>query len=284
MKNDNLTSITNKLDLLIGPAIGEFENENLKNAIEGYSVVELQLTNFQWTVDDALADLAKKDYISVHNASRDIDLSSANEQFRQQSIVVTKQGMDFAYKVNSNTLVLHPVNNMHLNPTQRLESVVRFMKSFEELKSYYEKENHQYTMCVENLEYPKYPATLEETLDLQKRTSTGIVIDVPHIWHSRDILLENPDYYRNLTLGFPFAESLNEDLTTFLESNSELVTLFHVAGFGHKPLRTHAPIYKELNSIYVDLRSELIKKPIIMEIYNQSKEEIEMNKKVFRGR
>ena len=106
---------------------------------------------------------------------------------------------------------------------------------------------------------------------------------MPHIWHSRDILLENPDYYRNRTLGFPFAESVNEDLTTFLESNHELVTLFHVAGFGHKPLRTHAPIYKELNSIYVDLRSELIKKPIIMEIYNQSKEEIEMNKKVFRG-
>jgi hypothetical protein len=270
--------------MLIGPAIGEFDYKDLKSAIEGFRVLELQPNDFLWNVYSALDELSKVTFLSVHSVSKDIDLSSYDQEFRERSITATIKSMDMAHLVNADSLVLHPVNDMYLNPVERLEHADVFLESFEKIMNHYNLSGHNYKLCIENIEYPKYPATLEETLDLQKKIpTTGIVIDIPHIWHSRDILRENPDYYREHSLGFPNGETLYQNLSQFIQENEHLIEEFHIAGFGHNPLRTHAPLYERKNPIYNQLFTELIKKPIIMEIYGQSKEQILLNEEIFRG-
>lgn len=278
-------------DPLIGFALSDMidEHKDLRKAISRLKpdMIELQLDDFTWDIKDAKDELEKMSFISVHAASKDLDLSSEDKEMRGKSLQRTLESMDFAYDTGADALVLHPVNNMYLSPTERLESKERFKDIFRgPLTKHYDERGHKYSLCLENIEYPKYPSTLEETLELYHSLSDGrknikMTIDIPHVWNSQRILRENPERYRRLTIGFPGEESLSDYVRKFMEENTDKIGLYHIAAFGDNPVRTHEPIYPEtMNTEYSELIGIMKKRPILLEIHDQPFTVLEYSKKI----
>ncbi len=267
--------------LLIGYALSDVveEHKDLKRILESFSVpdtLELQPENFLWDVDKAKDYLKKTDFLSVHAASADLDLSSPDAEERYRSILATIKSMDLADYVGADTLVVHPINNMHLNPQERLQRKLNFLQTLKyDITPHYFDNNHKYRICLENIEYPKFPSTMEETLILTEEASNfidaGMVIDVPHIWNSRRILNENPNYYKEWTSGFPNNEELSDYLNTFIDKYEDKIGLYHIAGFGDGPVRTHDPLDDEfIRREYLPIADNIKNKPIILEIHHPS--------------
>lgn len=263
---------------------------NLEDALKGLGksdVVELQPERFIWDMEKARPYLNNMKFISVHAPSGGLDLASKDSKLRYETVLETIKTMDIAHDIGAKDLVLHPVNNMYNDPKERLEQKAIFMQSFRDLLDYYEKQGHAYKICVENLEYPKYPATLEETLMLQDEVSKihdgGMVIDIPHIWNTRKILREDPKRYIDWTNGYPNdEEKLGDYVRKFLERNEDKIVLYHIAGFhdGDKVV-THGPIRTDdMNTEYYELRDQLRKKPMVMEIHDTPLDDMKSSREI----
>lgn len=268
-------------EIKVGYALSDVveEHENLRNILELTSLpdtLELQPEKFLWNLNEAKDYLDKVKFLSVHAPAANLDLSSHDQRERYESILATLKGMDIANELDANTLVIHPINNMHLNPQERLQRKNKFLEVFQnDIAPHYSQNGHRYKICLENIEYPKLPSTLEETLILTEEASkfmdAYMILDVPHIWNSRRILRENPDYYRELTPGFPGDESLETYFNNFVEKYDDKIALYHIAGFGENPVETHNPITEELvEKDYLKLIKNIKRKPVILEIHHPS--------------
>ena len=264
------------------------EHRRLKKTLEELKpeMIELQLDDFVWDFDEAYEELQKVGFISVHSAAKGIDISSEDVRTMDYSLRRTLRSMDIAKELGADILVMHPVNDMYLDPVQRLRAKDRFRDMFSGTITNYHKDNgHEYTICLENIEYPKYPATFEEAEglleDVAKNGMVKLAIDIPHVWNIRRILREDPERYRPLTNGFPDDERLDGHIRRFIERRRENIGIYHIAGFGEDPVRTHDLIYRDsINSEYIELIDELRKKPLLMEIHDQSLESFKYSKRV----
>ena len=275
---------------LIGYALSDTVKEHLDitKAIDVLkpSMLELQLDNFAWNFTNYIAHLKNLEFISVHAPSMDLDLSSEDEALSKESLSKTIKGMEIANFVGASTYVIHPVNNMFLDPVQRIRNKDKFKEIMtNSILPHHIDNNHKYKICLENIEYPKYPSTLEESIELvkffkDKSDCVKMVMDIPHIWNSIKILNENPEKYTQLTNGYPIKTDFIKYLKRFIEDNSEDIGLFHIAGFGENPVQTHNPLYGEfLNEEYIQLKHSLKNKPITMEIHNSDYETFIRSKK-----
>ena len=289
MKNEK---IDDQIDL--GYALSDVvkEHEDLAYTIErlgSFNVLELQPENFIWDCNSTKYLTDRISFKSIHAPSDGLDLSSDNSHLKYESILKTIDSMDLADNIGAQTLVIHPVNNMHLNPQERLIRKEFFLTTLaENIAPHYIKNNHSYSICLENIEYPKYPATLEEALTLNAEASTimpvRMVLDIPHVWNSIRILNENPDYYKDWTHGFPIEESFEKYLRTFIEKHDDKIGIYHIAGFGTDPIRTHDPIRENtLNEEYKQLIDLIRKKPIVMEIHSPEYEHFIESYMTIRG-
>ncbi|MFP4111911.1 MAG: sugar phosphate isomerase/epimerase family protein [Candidatus Woesearchaeota archaeon] len=286
-----------KKGLRVGYAISDCVHKDLAESLESLGktdVVELQLDDFIWDLDTARNSLDKIGFISVHVASKDQDLSADESHIKHSTILNTIKSMDFAHEAGADSLVIHPINNMYLDPGQRLQRKRNFLKVFKDnLIPHYQDNGHEYIICLENIEYPKYPATLEESLMLHREASTyhqvGMAIDVPHVWNTRRILREDPARYIDWTAGYPDdRENLADYISGFIERNKDKIVLYHIAGFSEKPgknpVTTHGPLYGEfINDEYRILMELLKDKPIVMEIHDEDYEVMKLSKESMEG-
>ena len=275
---------------LIGYALSDTVEEHLdiKRAIDVLkpNMLELQLDNFTWNFKNYIDDLRNLEFISVHAPSMNLDLSSDNEELSKKTISKTIIGMNVADFIGASTYVIHPVNNMFLDPVQRIRNKDKFKDIMtNSILPYYTANNHKYKICLENIEYPKYPSTLEESIELvrsfkEQSNNVKMVMDIPHIWNSIRILNENPERYTQLTNGYPIKTNFIEYIKKFIEENSADIGLFHMAGFGENPVQTHNPLYGEfLNEEYIRLKHSFKNKPITLEIHNSDYETFMKSKK-----
>lgn len=265
-------------DHLVGYAISDCNQHQVHlgdtlKYLAPFNVIELQPERNLWDLDEALPRLLECPYRNVHAASDRLDLSTPLAIRREEAIRKTLASMDLAHLIHAQVMVLHPVNTDGLlSWEERMLHRDIFLNVFETaLVPHYQRCGHKYTICIENLEYTKLPASLEEFSDLFHACSAihpvGIVLDIPHIWNTRRMILENPQIQRhfnmsNLQLG------LVEYVTRFLQHYRPYIKMFHLANFGTHPVRTHDPI--TFAEIHPDLRALmplLNDRPIILEVY-----------------
>ncbi len=275
---------------MIGYAICDLDDihKNLEHSVRNLKtkIIEIQKESNQWSEEEIITLARKYSFISVHAPTNNVDLSSLNEEVRKRSIQKTIKSMDLANKINADVLVIHPIHyEEFIQPEDRMWKREQFMDSYEHhLVPHYVDNGHKYALGIENVEYSKYPATLEELAELHASTSaihkTGMVIDIAHIWNSRRILAEN-EYLKDVILGYPrMPEILFEYVREFIKNNKDKILMYHVGNFGINPVRTHDPLNKEIN---VELRKILPltkDKPVILEIYRQDYESLKDSKKI----
>lgn len=274
---------------MIGYAISDMEEQH--NDIEhslsvlGSKVIEIQKEVKVW--DNKIIKQAVKnyDFISVHAPTFNTDISSVNQKTRERSIAKTLTSMNLANQIKADVLVMHPVHyEEFISQKDRIWKRDLFMDSFENLiVPYYQENQHNYKIGIENIEYSKYPSTLEELAELQAATSaihpTGMVIDIAHIWNSRRILAEN-EYLKDTVYGYPRnPEILVEYIAEFVKHEKSKILMYHVANFGVDPIRTHDAL-TDINSDLKRLLPLLKDKPIILEIYGQSYETLIQSRKI----
>jgi endonuclease IV len=244
--------------MIIGYAICDIENKNQKieSAIKHLpaNAIEFQRELNIWDVP-LLRRIAKNyEFISVHAPTRYVDLSSSNDGMQKRATKKTTESMDIAHDINANLLVLHPVHPAHYEgwsePRRRHQRRQQFIETFHSaIVPHYIDNSHSYRIAIENIEYSKYPATLEETLELNITLNSmhpvEIVLDIPHIWNSRRMLAENNNL-KDKVFGYPWTpEVLHDYVEKFIRHNHDRIAMYHVADFGDNPIRTHDPISKK---------------------------------------
>lgn len=232
--------------------------------------------------------------ISVHAPSIGRDLSSPHPEFRKFAVREVKEGIKFAGTINASFFVVHPTQFYEYNnklgikappgyrydisyfwfhPFARNYVVDYFLESLCELVEYCARNKWKLTFLLENLEYPKFPALPDEIISIYDKVRTscnslriGIVLDMPHLWHSIRILREAHRLSNNVTF-----ENAVEIL---LDEIRQEIHLIHLAGcYDHK---THEPIiYKkayssnELDLYFVADILKSLSLPVILEIYDK---------------
>jgi endonuclease IV len=281
-------------DKLIGYAVCDIcpQATNLSNALIDLGeveVIELQKESNIWNIRSARNLLSNYMYLSIHSPNKDIDLSSPERTMQKHSYKKTIKTMDLANRISADALILHPINNQNLSPEKRIQHRDVFLNVWKNiLVPHYNRNRHKYTVCIENIEYPKYPATLEELSELQKDTSitlpTSLTLDIAHIWNTRRILIEQQDLFNAVGRPQSLKHSLFQYVTEFISKHNEDIELYHMANFGEDPIRTHDPITDgNINPELKKILSHLKNKPIILEIYEGFPHSLIESKKVLIG-
>ncbi len=276
--------------MIIGYAICDLDQNNtdLARTLKKLpaNAIELQKEGNSWGKDQISKSTKKYDFISVHAPTRYTDLSSMDPKMLEYSQKKTIETMNLANEINAHTLVIHPVHHEGwLEPKDRIHKKNIFLSTFENvLVPHYLDNFHEYRIAIENIEYSKYPATLEETGELHAALNTihpvGIVLDIPHIWNTRRILAEN-EHLEDKVYGYPWTpEILYDYVEKFIRHNKEHIDLYHIANFGENPVRTHDYIARDKIHPELEMIIPLIKdKPIILEVYNHNYQPIKESKK-----
>lgn len=128
-----------------------------------------------------------KSRIFVHGPTRNCDIASVVPELKLKSVEENKRAIDFASEINAEDLVLHitPQNDY----TDRENQLKRGVLSFIELSDYISQKKISTLLTVENLEYPKWPADINEALFLLKNLKeinpeVTSCVDLPHLWHN----------------------------------------------------------------------------------------------------
>jgi hypothetical protein len=266
--------------MIIGYAICDLDakHDNIEKSLISIpsNAIEIQREGNSWDNKTLKKVTNNYDFISVHAPTRYVDISSNDKGMLDRSRQKTLKAMQLAHEINANIFVVHPVHyEGWMEPKERNERRTTFIQTFQDhLVPYYLDNFHNYKIAIENIEYSKYPATLEETAELHATLSgthpVGIVLDIAHIWNSRRMLAENP-HLNDKVYGYPWTpEILHDYVEKFIRHNEDNIVLYHVANFGTEPIRTHDPINSDsINPELQKLIPILKRKPIIMEIYGQ---------------
>ena len=236
------------------------------------SFFELQPEDMIWRYEDFYPLGDKK--FNVHAPTKGIDISSPDYDHRRKSIDYTIGAMNLANYVNAGFFVLHPVHQEgYFDPSERRRRRDIFLGSFSEIAAYRRENSHAYTLCLENVEPMKYPATLEELEEAAELCGdTDMLLDIPHIWNTQRVLQNQSDVLGNVPgLEEIRSQDLVRYIRAFLAKQSDRVPYYHVANFGDSPVRTHDPLNRNsLNPLLRDVLRSIPRKPIMLEIYRQS--------------
>lgn len=177
-------------------------------------------------------------YLGVHQPINGIDVLDSNR--RRSSLTAIKNMMDVAGKVEADYFTVHlqTVDRGWADEKARAEYAIESLEAFNDLVDYHKERSYNFPIYVENLEYPKYPATPREIGDLAIYLSgisfapTGMVFDVSHLWRSRSLIYE-------ATGGKLLGEGNNfqEYLQATLDEHKEIIKVLHITGCDGQ--RTH---------------------------------------------
>ncbi|MBP9812938.1 sugar phosphate isomerase/epimerase [Candidatus Saccharibacteria bacterium] len=170
-------------------------------------------------------------FLGVHQPSSNVDVLDYWQ--KEQSLEKIKRTMAMAHKLNADYFTVHlQTVDRWDDLSNRADANRLSLEVFKHLTQFYSKQNFQYKMYVENLEYPKYPATTEEISEvidfLSKNIDvpTGVLLDVGHLWRTRNIMSENNFHHEGGDL--PFTEYLQNTLNVIGDG----VQAMHLTGCG----------------------------------------------------
>ncbi len=244
-------------------------------------------------------------FLSMHLPCQGNDITSFIESFRKRSVKRVKEVMKYANSLNANVVVLHPghiydsnnavyrFDNPYTesyfwnNLNDRFKLKEKLIKSLKDLFNFYNISNFSFYIGIENLEFPKLAFSLNELKEIfiyakdiasnfSMEDKIKVVIDIPHLWHSRKLVLEN--YYKlpsSITSQvFPLFDQYKYLSSLYEYFSKDEICLFHLAHcIGHK---THEkiPLKEIFNENELDLNKvvNLIKGNVILEVFSKVKE------------
>ncbi len=162
----------------------------------------------------------------VHQSIRDMDILSEDISVQLRTLESAKQGMLFAGQIRAEYFVFHLAQSVDYWDWDRREQMDVAVRAFQEMADFYHQCAPGFIPLLENLEFPKFPATAAEIVNLFKRCreflpGLGLCLDVPHLWHSRALILENR---KKLSREVSDLSLLKGDFLPYLEH-----TLSHIA-------------------------------------------------------
>ncbi len=166
----------------------------LGGSLEGF---ELEMEG-GFEVAELPTDFQRPAFLGVHQPTKGIDVLSDQNRHQRHSVKHIQQAMDLAGHLAADYFTIHlqTVDRHWANERARGRQAAASLEVLEELLRYHQKNQFEFAMLVENLEYPKYPATLEEISDVaailadKEDIPTGILLDVGHLWRSRTLIKE----------------------------------------------------------------------------------------------
>jgi len=261
---------------------------------DNFDAVEIQLASEELILNPpkSILRIARdRAFKSVHSSDKicnqkklSCDLSSKDET--ESTLLKYAILMDFADRINANIFIIHPCAYQYLdNLYERVDRMSTFYFNFKRLLDVYREREYRFNIAVENLEFDKFPSTLDELvfmLDTCKKIAIDSTVspdkiklcwDIQHSRHSIKIINEPWNHSRfsaiesigNLLPGFLdihrkfFGVSYNEskcdgDLydtaLTFVQNALKNMAVVHVAG-NEDITSTHESLeYKSRDYIY----------------------------------
>ena len=211
----------------------------------------------------------------VHQSIRDMDILAQDLHCKLKTIESTHQGMRFAHLIGADYFVFHLVQSRDYWDWDRSDQIAVALKAFQGWAAYYQEAGFTFTPLLENLEFPKFPATPEEMVSFFKicrefLPNLKLCFDIAHFWRSRALLLENRNRFEHLIPDFrlleiPWIDYFDYALDHILVKEAGIddgdIYLYHLGGcwkhftheipglrpgespFSHN-LRLNEPVYK----------------------------------------
>jgi hypothetical protein len=139
------------------------------------------------------------------------DISSTEPHIIDISVAKYAKLMTLAQAVNATSFVMHPTSvddfeGNWLGSTENLEHRMKRKKQFREgmqkILTVYKDEGYTFPICIENLEFPKFPSTAEELIEMYleavniaeeeglQSDAIGVCFDLQHMRHTYKIINE----------------------------------------------------------------------------------------------
>jgi len=152
----------------------------------------------------------------VHQSIRDMDVLSQDISKKLETIESTHQAMELAHFISADYFVFHLAQSKDYWDWDRSEQIAIAMRAFQRLAEYHRSSGFGFTPLLENLEFPKFPATAVETAGLfnacrELLPNLKLCLDLPHLWHSRLLLIENRERFKHLIPDFHVLEARFSD-------------------------------------------------------------------------
>lgn len=137
-------------------------------------------------------------FLGVHQPTTDVDFLEPEKVYA--SLQKSFQAMEMADRLNANYFVVHLQTKDRWESLESRPAQIEMSLSwFAELITAYMERDYHFPILVENLEYPKYPATRREIMEVvymlrpyvAHKLPLGIAFDVGHLWHSGFLIREN---------------------------------------------------------------------------------------------
>lgn len=172
---------------------------------------------FDWVRSKPFRGVHSSDGVYDHVQKKPVacDLSDPDERLRNLAIQKYKSVMTLAKVVEATSFVMHPSsvdspNGQWLGMADKLQErrdrKQRFFESLNELLVYYKEQGFHFPIAIENLEFPKFPATNEEFTEFLTKGRTlaaahglppetiGLCFDFQHMRHSYKIINEQQNW------------------------------------------------------------------------------------------
>ncbi len=205
----------------------------LAGNLEGIGI-ELQPELYYLTdLPEGLIFHSRHPFIGVHQPCHGRDVLSPDIHKASASRHDTETAMAIANNIGAEYFVIHPVQID--NWVQRVEQRQVATQYVKEVIEHKKQKGYSFKLCVENLEYPKYPSTLEEMITLLSDINTSespeitLLFDVAHHWHNVVHLFHQIPGFELVTDEHYYDVLLN-DLTVLTHRfGPEIIEGFHIA-------------------------------------------------------
>ncbi|MBI5332801.1 MAG: hypothetical protein HZB65_04460 [Candidatus Aenigmarchaeota archaeon] len=188
--------------------------------------------------------IRKSDIIlGIHQPIRDINILSDDSYWHERSVRSIEESMRFANDMNAIYFIIHMVqyDNWNMPRQQQFETSIDVLKR---LSTFYHKNSFSFVPCIENLEFPKLPATgfeISFCYDTIRKfwPKIKICFDLPHLWNSQRIIKNHahtPQPFHMISGFDNFSEICSRDYTAYLYSLKEFecipgeIFLYHIGG------------------------------------------------------
>lgn len=172
-------------------------------------------------------------FLGVHQPNWERNLIDSNTENAKRGLQETYRALDLAEKLGAAYFVVHLLSRDDWQ-SDRVGQIEKGLTAFETLADYHRAKGYHTRLCIENLEYPKYPADLEETLGALHRLSSvsegvGLVVDVAHLWHNWVWLMKGISGHDGMMNQASFEEVLKEYLHHVGRDYLQVIEGFHIA-------------------------------------------------------
>lgn len=177
--------------------------------------------------------ISQNRFLGVHQPNWERNLIDTNTENAKRGLQETCRALDLAEKLGAAYFVVHLLSRDDWQ-SDRVGQIERGCKVFGMLAEYHRAQRYNTRLCIENLEYPKYPADLEETLGALHRLSgvsenVGLVVDVAHLWHNWVWLMKGIEGHDGMMNQGSFEEVLKEYLHQLSKDYPQVIEGFHIA-------------------------------------------------------